>query len=268
MKRLVRFKNIFSQSIPLVYISVIYILLYIPIVVFIVYSFNNATFSAVWHGATLKWYQTLLSDTPILRVTGHSLVIATLSSTIATFLGALASFALFEYRFHGKKLIFTLIFILIVVPDLMFGIALLVLYTFLKFPLGFWSLLLAHISFCFPFVIVITLSRLKDMDKNIFEAARDLGATDLMIFIRIIFPLLLPALIAGWLLSFTLSMDDVIISFFVSGPTYQILPLYIFSLVHVGVTPEINALCTVIFGLTLLVILLGLLIPKWFFVKK
>ena len=133
------------------------------------------------------------------------------------------------------------------------GIFLLILFTSLHISLGFWTLLLSHITFCIPFVAVNVYARIIDLDKNIFEAARDLGANEFIIFIRILIPLLWPAIVTGWLMSFTLSLDDVIISFFVTGPDFQILPLRIYSLVRLGVKPEINALCSIMFGLTLLI---------------
>ena len=120
--------------------------------------------------------------------------------------------------------------------------------------LGFWTLLLSHITFCIPFVVVTVYSRITGFDKNIFEAARDLGANDFMSFSRIIIPMLWPAILAGWLLSFTLSLDDVIISFFVTGPDFQILPLYIYSLVRIGLKPELNALCSVMFAISLFIV--------------
>ena len=244
-----------SRFIKSFYLFTIYAFLYLPIVVLIVYSFNNADFSAVWHGATWKWYKALFSDEELLVITAHSLLLAIMSATTAVTIGALGAVALFRYKFFGKKTFHGLIFILIIVPDLVLGISLLMLYSAFKISLGFWSLLLAHIAFCLPFVVVTISSRLKEVDRNIFEAARDLGASDYLIFFRIILPLIYPALIAGWLLSFTLSMDDVIISFFVSGPDFQILPLYLYSQVRVGITPEINALCTLIFMGTLALVL-------------
>ncbi len=137
------------------------------------------------------------------------------------------------------------------------GISLLILFSLLKITLGFWSLLLAHITFCIPFVVVTVYSRIVSFDQYIFEAAKDLGAKDTIILRRIILPLLWPALFAGWLLSFTLSIDDVIISYFVAGPHFEIFPLKIYSMVRLGVNPEINALCTVTFGLTLLLVVMS-----------
>lgn len=244
------------------YLILIYFFLYLPIGVLILYSFNNADFSSAWHGGTLKWYRLLLQDETLLLITQHSLWLAVLAATLATILGGLGATALFRYQFFGKKIVYLLIFVLTIVPEIVLGIALLVLYAMLKLPLGFWTLLLAHETFCLPYVIITTYSRLKDLDRNIIESAQDLGASDYIIFIKIILPLIFPALLAGWLLSFTLSMDDVIISFFVSGGNFQILPLYIYSLVRVGVTPEINALCTLIFILTAILAVTSHLITR------
>jgi spermidine/putrescine transport system permease protein len=243
-----------TRSIKTLYLTAIYGFLYLPIAVLIIYSFNNAVFSATWQGTTLKWYSTLFHDPKLLRLTQNSLLLATLAASIATFLGILGSSALFHYRFWSRYLLNGLIFTLVTAPDLVFGISMLLLFTIFQFPLGFWSLLIAHITFCLPFVMVTLHSRLKTLNPHLFESAKDLGATDFIVFRRITLPLMLPALIAGWLLSFTLSIDDVIISFFVSGPNFQILPLYIYSEVRTGVTPEINALCTLLLAFTALLI--------------
>ena len=162
----------------------------------------------------------------------------------------IAAVALYRYRFMGKNLLDASILILIIIPDLVLGIALLLLFSFSHFPLGFWSLLLAHISFCLPFACIIISSRLSDFNKHLIEAGRDLGASEFLLYKRLLIPLLLPSLAAAWLLSFTLSLDDVIISYFVAGPDFQILPLKIYSMVKLGVKPEINALCTILLLIT------------------
>lgn len=236
------------------YLSLIYLFFYLPIFVLIVYSFNNSQYSMVWHGFTWQWYQELFDDSDLWLSTWHSFVLGVLAATFATVIGMLAAVSLYRYQFRGKQLLNGLVLILLLSPEIVTGGSLLILFTFLQMPLGFLSLLLAHISFCIPFVIVTTYSRLVSFDKNIFEAAKDLGANDTLIFFRIILPLLWPALFAGWLLSFTLSLDDVIISYFVAGPEFQILPLQIYSMVRSGIKPEINALCTVLFGVTLLLV--------------
>lgn len=248
-----------SKTTPIskAYLSFIYLFLYIPIIVLIVYSFNNAKYSMVWHGFTWKWYVELFSDHALWISTWHSFFLALASATIATFIGMLAAVSLYRYQFRGRNILQGLVFILILSPEIVTGTALLILFNFLYLQLGFLSLLLAHTSFCVPFVIVTIYSRIIGFDKNIFEAAKDLGASDLRIFTSIILPLLWPALFAGWLLSFTLSLDDVIISYFVAGPEFQILPLQIYSMVRSGVKPEINALCSVLFCVTLTLIVLS-----------
>lgn len=239
------------------YLTLIYAFFYLPIFVLILYSFNNAQYSLLWHGFTWRWYSELFSDQDLWLATWHSFFLGVASATVATSIGMLAAVSLYRYVFFGRRFLNSLIFILILSPEIVMGAALLLLFTFLQLHLGFLTLWLSHISFCLPFVIVTTYSRLSSFDKNIFEAAKDLGATDWLIFRRIILPLLWPALFAGWLLSFTLSLDDVIISYFVAGPEFQILPLQIYSMVRSGVKPEINALCTVLFTLTLMLVVLS-----------
>jgi len=234
-----------------------YAFFYIPIITLIIYSFNDTKYSLIWRGFTWGWYVELFSDADLWISTWHSFILALMSSTIATSIGLIAAVSLYRYRFLGRNILNGLIFIMILSPEIVMGASLLILFSKLDLPLGFFSLLLAHITFCMPFVIVTILSRLVSVDKNIFEAAKDLGAQDFLIFRRIIFPLMLPAICASWLLSFTLSLDDVIISYFVAGPEFQILPLQIYSMVRAGVKPEINALCSVLFCLTLGLVLLA-----------
>ncbi len=244
-------KNLLKFS----YLAAIYLIFYLPIAVLISYSFNDSQYSLLWQGFTLDWYKQLLTDTDLQTVTLHSLLVGVLAATFASILGTLAAVSLYRYQFGGKKLLHGLIFILIVSPDIVMGISLLILFSTLKISLGFVSLLLAHIIFCLPFVAVTVYSRISGIDKNIFEAAKDLGASEYTIFSRVIIPLLGPAIVVGWLLSFTLSLDDIIISFFVTGPSFNILPLQIYSMLRLGINPEINALCSVLFGVTLIIVL-------------
>lgn len=239
------------------YLSLIYLFFYIPIIILIVYSFNDTQYSLLWHGFTWRWYAELFSDSDLWISTWHSFFLGIASATIASFIGLLAAVSLYRYRFFGRNFLNGLVFILILSPEIVSGASLLILFTTLQMHLGFATLLLSHVSFCIPFVIVTTYSRLVSFDKNIFEAAKDLGANDFVIFLRIILPLLWPALFAGWLLSFTLSLDDVIISYFVAGPEFQILPLQIYSMVRSGIKPEINALCSVLFCLTLTLVVVS-----------
>jgi spermidine/putrescine transport system permease protein len=236
------------------YMTLIFLFFYVPIFILIVYSFNEAQYSLLWHGFSFRWYHELFADTDLWIAVWHSLVLGVLAASAAMCIGSLAAVSLYRYQFMGRELLYGLIFILILSPDIVMAISLLILFSFLKISLGFWSLLLAHITFCIPFVVITVYSRIVSFDEYIFEAAKDLGANDFTIFSRIIIPLLWPAMLAGWLLSFTLSLDDVIISYFVTGPGFEILPLKIYSMVRLGVKPEINALCTVTFALTLLLV--------------
>ncbi len=244
------------------YLTLVYLFFYIPILVLIVYSFNASQYSLRWHGFSLEWYQELFTDKDLWIATWHSFLLGITSATAATFIGMLTAISLYRYRFFGRRLLNSLIFVLILSPEIVMGAALLILFTLFSVSLGFWSLFFAHVSFCIPFVIVTVFSRLVTFDKNIFEAAKDLGAADGLIFRRILVPLLWPALMSGWLLSLSLSLDDVIISYFVSGPEFQILPLRIYSMVRSGIKPEINALCTVLFAITLLIVILAQIMQK------
>jgi spermidine/putrescine transport system permease protein len=245
------------------YLFTVYLFLYFPIGVLIVYSFNDAPYSLLWHDFTLRWYKSLLENTELHKVAFNSLLIGFLSASLATTLGTLAAVSLYRYQFYGKRLIHSLLFIIIVSPDIVTGISLLILFSTLKISLGFWTLLLSHITFCMPFVAVTVYSQLLGQNKHLLEAAKDLGANEWTIFTKILIPLLKPAILAGWLLSFTLSLDDVIISFFVTGPEFDILPLKIFSMIKVGVKPEVNALCTIMFLITLVIVLLyQFVLPK------
>lgn len=244
------------------YLSLIYLFFYLPIITLVVYSFNDTQYSLLWQGFTWRWYQDLFADSDLWIATWHSFFLGITTATLATGIGLLSAVSLYRYRFFGRNLLNGLVFILILSPEIVTGASLLILFTLLNIHLGFTSLLIAHVSFCIPFVIVTTYSRLISFDKNIFEAAKDLGASDGIIFYRIIVPLLWPALFASWLLSFTLSLDDVITSYFVAGPEFEILPLRIYSMVRTGIKPEINALCSVLFCVTLVSIVLSQLAFK------
>ena len=237
------------------YMGLIYFFLYCPILVLIIFSLNDSQYSSLWHGFSWNWYQQLWQDTILLTAAKNSLFLGIAASSLATIIGAISAVALFYFRFKGNKLLHGLLMVMILSPDIILGISLLLFFSITKVPLGFTSLVIAHITFCLPFVIVTLYSRLVDTDKNIIEAAKDLGASDMQIFFKILIPLLRPALIASWLISFTLSIDDIVISFFVSGPSFQILPLAIYSSIRAGVTPELNALCTLMFAATLIIVL-------------
>jgi spermidine/putrescine transport system permease protein len=243
-----------NRALKYLYLTAVYLFLYIPILILVIYSFNNTKYSSNWQGFTLKWYNQLINDGPLMEVFVNSLIIAFSSSIIATILGTLGAFAFYRYRFLGRKVMYTFIYIVMMSPDIVMGISLLMFFITIGMETGAFTLLLAHITFCLPFVVVTVYSRISGFDRNIIDVAKDLGASELQMFWHIMMPLLMPAIIAGWLLSFTLSLDDVVVSFFTTGPYFEILPLKIYSMVRLGIKPEINALSAAMFLLSLITV--------------
>ncbi|UYI48513.1 spermidine/putrescine ABC transporter permease PotC [Vibrio natriegens] len=252
MRRTVRFS----------FMALVYAFLYLPIIVLIVNSFNANKFGMKWGGFTTKWYETLINNDSLMQAAWHSLNVAVFSATAATIIGSLTAVALFRYSFKGKGAVNGMLFVVMMSPDIVMAISLLALFLVLGAQLGFFTLLIAHITFCLPFVVVTVYSRLNGFDVKMLEAAKDLGASEWVILKKIILPLAKPAVAAGWLLSFTLSLDDVIISSFVTGPTYEILPLKIYSMVKVGISPEVNALATVMLIVSLVLVVISQLLAR------
>ncbi len=250
------------KLIRLTYLVSILVLLYLPIAVLVINSFNASKYGIHWAGFTWKWYIKLFANESMMQAAGHSLLIAITSASIATIIGTLAAVALHRYQFKGKAILSSMVFISMLTPEIVLAIALLIIFILVGIQLGFWSLLLGHITFCLPFVIVAVYSRLKGFDMKMLEAARDLGATEGKVFMKIILPLALPAVAAGWLLSFTLSLDDVIVSAFVTGPGYEILPLKVYSMVRVGVSPEVNSISTVLLVVSLVMVIISQLLLR------
>ncbi|WP_217515553.1 spermidine/putrescine ABC transporter permease PotC [Vibrio metschnikovii] len=251
-----------GKTVRFSFMSLVYLFLYLPIVVLIVNSFNDNRFGIRWGGFTTKWYHALINNDSLMQAAWHSINIAVFSATAATIIGSLTAVALFRYQFKGKKMVNGMLFVVMMSPDIVMAISLLALFLVLGFQLGFLTLLIAHITFCLPFVVVTVYSRLNGFDVKMLEAAKDLGASEWVILKNIIFPLAKPAVAAGWLLSFTLSLDDVIISSFVTGPTYEILPLKIYSMVRVGISPEVNALATVMLVVSLILVISSQLLAR------
>ena len=233
----------------------VYLFLYIPILILIILSFNDSQFSTHWGGFTLKWYFSLFQNENLLSVTMNSILLACISASLATFMGTVLAIIFRFFRTKSTSFMKSLVYILLLSPDLVLGIAFLILFVSLGLEPGFLSLLIGHTSFCLPFVVVTVLARLQDFDLQILEAAYDLGAQSSQAIRLVLIPNISPAIISSWLLSFTLSMDDVIVSFFVTGPSYEVLPLKIYSMVRLGIKPEVNALCTLVFLLSLSMVL-------------
>ncbi|MBR9787208.1 MAG: spermidine/putrescine ABC transporter permease PotC [Vibrionaceae bacterium] len=251
-----------GRTVRFSFMALVYAFLYLPIIVLIVNSFNANKFGMKWGGFTTKWYETLVNNDSLMQAAWHSLNVAVFSATAATIIGSLTAVALFRYSFKGKGAVNGMLFVVMMSPDIVMAISLLALFLVLGAQLGFFTLLIAHITFCLPFVVVTVYSRLNGFDVKMLEAAKDLGASEWVILKKIILPLAKPAVAAGWLLSFTLSLDDVIISSFVTGPTYEILPLKIYSMVKVGISPEVNALATVMLIVSLVLVIISQLLAR------
>lgn len=236
------------------YLALVFGFLYLPMAVLILYSFNPSKYGIRWEGFSLAWYRSLAADQGLLEAAGNSLWVACLSASLACVVGTLGAIGLYRYAFRGRNLLQGLLGVTLMSPDIVMAVSLLVLFIVLRVKLGFWSLLLAHTTFCLPFVTVTVLARLQGFDKHLIEAAQDLGAAEWQAMARVVLPLALPAIVAGWMLSFTLSLDDVVVSFFVTGPDFEVLPLKIYSMVRMGVKPEVNALAALLFGVSLVLV--------------
>jgi putrescine transport system permease protein len=237
--------------------------LYLPIVLLVLYSFNGSKLVTVWGGFSTRWYASLLANQQLLDAAWVTLRVAFVSATLATVLGTCAAVALVRIgRFPGRTLFAGLIYAPIVMPEVITGLSLLLLFVALEFERGFWTVMLAHLSFTLCFVAVVVQARLVSFDRSIEEAAMDLGATPLKTFFSITLPILAPAVTAGFLLAFTLSLDDVVIASFTTGPGATTLPIRIYSQVRLGVTPEINAVCSVFIAAVTLVVIVASWVAK------
>lgn len=239
------------------YLSAVFAFLYLPLAVMALFSFNASKYSLAWKGFTLDWYVKLAGNESLLAAAWHTMAIAVSAATLSCMLGVLLAFVLHRYRFRGRRTLFGILFSMMMSPDIVIGISLLILFLSAGLPLGFWTLLLAHVTLCVPFTAAAIYARFRSMDPSLLDAARDLGAGEFKVFRHVILPLGMPAVLAGWLLAFTMSLDDVIISFFTTGPAYEVLPLRIYSMVRLGVKPEVNALCVVMILLTVAAVFLS-----------
>lgn len=242
------------KALSAAYLMFIFMCLYIPIMVLIAFSFNESKLNVVWTGFTLKWYVSLIQNQGILEALKNSFVIASLSTMLSVIIGTLAAIGMYRYKFRGKAVLDAVLYLPLVIPEIVMGISLLAFFSLVNIPLGRLSLIISHVTFSTAYVVAVVKTRLDGFDRRIEEAAMDLGATPLQTFFRVTLPIIMPGVIAGGLLAFTLSLDDVIISFFVAGPGSVTLPLKVFSMVKFGVTPEINALSTLIIIFTLVLI--------------
>ena len=237
--------------------------LYLPIVILVIYSFNASRLVTVWGGWSLKWYREFFNDSAMIEAAWMSLRVGATSATIATILGTLAAVALSRgENFRGRTLFSGMLYAPLVMPEVITGLSLLLLFVALNAERGFWTVTIAHTTLTMCFVAVVVQSRLGSLDRSLEEAAMDLGCDPARAFLMVTLPLIVPAIVAGWMLAFTLSLDDLVIASFTTGPGSATLPIRIYSEVRLGVKPEINAICTLVIGLIAVVIVVASLASK------
>lgn len=227
-----------------------FLFLYLPIVILVIFSFNESKLVTVWGGFSTKWYVALMSNQSMLEAAWVTFRVALMAATVATILGTLAAIALVRYvQFPGRILFSGMVYAPLVMPEVITGLSLLLFFVAVDKERGLMTLTLAHITFTMCFVTVVVQSRLVSFDRALEEAAQDLGATPVRAFFQVTLPVILPAVIAAWMLAFTLSLDDLVIANFTSGPASTTLPIKIYSQIRLGVTPEINAACTILIAI-------------------
>ncbi|HTO67096.1 MAG TPA: ABC transporter permease [Bradyrhizobium sp.] len=234
--------------------------LYLPILILVIYSFNASRLVTVWGGWSLRWYYEFFNDGAMIEAFWMSLRVAATSASIATLLGTLAAVALSRgENFRGRTLFSGMLYAPLVMPEVITGLSLLLLFVALNAERGFWTVVIAHTTLTMCFVAVVVQSRLASLDRSLEEAAMDLGCDPARAFLMVTLPLILPAIVAGWMLAFTLSLDDLVIASFTTGPGSETLPIRIYSEVRLGVKPEINAICTlVVAGIAVVIIVASL----------
>jgi len=239
-------------KLPNIYLAFLFVVMYIPIVLVILYSFNESKISSVWGGFSLRWYEELFRDRALFSALVNSIVLACSSSIAAAVIGTLGAFGMTKVKTKANAPIEYISTIPIMIPEIILGMVFMAFFALIGLPFGMTTLIIAHTAFCVPYVFMQVKARLVGMDKSLTEAALDLGASRPKVFMDITLPLITPAIASGMLLSFAMSMDDVIISMFVMGSTTNTLPIKIYSSLKTGVTPKINALCTLMFIATVI----------------
>lgn len=245
-----------------VFLVLIMLLIYLPIAVVVVYSFNGSKISSVWSGLSLEWYRQLFDDVDMFVALKNSLVLATLSSVLSGIIGTLGAVGIRRSKMRVESSVEYLTMLPIMIPEIILGMLFMAFFSMLGMPFGMGTLVIAHSTFCIPYIYTVVKGRLSGIDRNVQEAARDLGAKEYQVILNIVLPQLMPAVISGMLLAFAMSLDDVIISIFVTGVNTNTLPIKIYSQLKTGVTPEINALCTLMLLVTIVILLLSAFLGK------
>jgi putrescine transport system permease protein len=245
------------------FLTIGFAFLYVPILILVIYSFNASKLVTVWGGFSTRWYVEMLHNEALMDAAWVTARVGVLSASIATVLGTLAALSMTRFaRFPGRVLFSGMIYAPIVMPEVITGLSMLLLFVAINIDRGFWTVTIAHTTFTMCYVAIVVQSRLMTFDRSLEEAALDLGCPPVKTFFKITLPLILPAVVSGWMLAFTLSLDDLVIASFNTGPGATTLPIKIYSQVRLGVTPEINAACTVLIGFVTLGVIAASLATK------
>ncbi len=239
---------------PFVYVGVITVITYIPIVLTVIYSFNASKISSIWEGFSLKWYAELFRDRDMREALVNSLILAVLSCILAVFIGTSGALGMHRRKSKWNSVVADVSLIPIMIPEIILGMVFLSVFSLMGLPFGMVTLVIAHTTFCVPYIYSMVKARLAGMDKSLEEAALDLGASPVRAFFDVTLPLIMPAIWSGVLLAFAMSFDDVVISIFVTGPRVNTLPVKIYTMLKTGVTPEINALATLMLAVIILLL--------------
>lgn len=245
---MVKNKNRFAN----IYLAFMLIFLYAPIALLIIYSFNSSRIGNVWTGFSVKWYRELLKDRAIMTSLRNTIIVALTSSASSALLGTIGAIGIFSFKNRSKKFMQNLAYITMINPDIVIGVSLLSMFSLIHgLKLGFATLILAHITFCLPYVIFSVMPRLASLDPNLAEAAYDLGASPMQAFMKVILPEIMPGILSGFFMSITISIDDFIVSFFTTGPGVSTLSITVYSMTKRGISPKVNALTAVMFAFIL-----------------
>lgn len=244
------------------YLAIMILLMYFPLVMVVIFSFNESRLSASFTGFSLKWYETLANDRDLKEALFNSILLGVLSCGISAVIGTLGAVGMARVKYKSKGMMEYLSTIPIMIPEIILGMVFLVFFSMLNLPFGMTTLVIAHTTFCIPYIFMMVKARLVGIDKSLEEAARDLGAGPVRTFFDITVPLIAPAVLSGSLLAFAMSFDDVVISIFVNGPRLNTLPVKVYAQLKTGVTPEINAICTIILVVITVVLFLFSFLSK------
>jgi spermidine/putrescine transport system permease protein len=234
----------------------VFLFFYLPIAVLVLFSFNESRLNIVWTGFTLDWYAKLFDDRVLVKTLKNSLIVATFTTAISVMLGTAGAWLLHRYRYRASSFLETLVFMPMIVPEVILGVSLLILFVEIGMKLGYTTIVISHVTFCFPFVMAAVQARLSGLDPALEEAALDLGATPAQAFTKVLVPYLMPAIVSGALMSFTLSLDELIVTYFTASAGTRTLPLEIFGRVKKGLDPSLNAISTVFILVTVLAVFL------------